>query len=130
MTEWSSSGGRAFCSAMRSTVCSMPVAEGAGAGDSGAPTTRGATTFSGTVRCATVFEVTTTLLTSLPVRGSDRTTEVIRFGELAGGSAPESAEADNRQPIHIVEQNRMKMFRAPAGRPSEAVTKSNGIISL
>src|SRR3954447_19755435 len=94
----------------------MPTVAGAGA--SGAPATRGAMTFSGTVRCATVFGVTTTLLTSLPVRGSARTTDVTRFGVLAGGSAAERAEAANRLPIHIVEQNRIKMFRAPARRPS------------
>jgi hypothetical protein len=49
---------------------------------------------------------------------------------FADGSPPCSAEAANRPPIHIVEQNRMKMFRALAGRSRKVDAKSNGIISL
>jgi hypothetical protein len=76
----------------------------------------------------TVFGVTTMLLTSLPVRGSDRTTDVI-FPGRAGKSAPHRVAASN-PPIHIVEQKRTQMFRM-AARPGCLVnTKSNGIISV
>jgi hypothetical protein len=50
---------------------------GAGAA---APTTRGSITVAATGFSAIVFDVTITLLTNLPVRGSARTTEVIRAG--------------------------------------------------
>jgi hypothetical protein len=70
-----------------------------------------------------------TLLTSLPLRGSARTTEVVRLGG-ADESAAKSAAPANKPPIHIVEQRRMKMFSVVVQLNRLGVANSNGIISL
>src|SRR5690349_20886203 len=76
------------------------------------PTTRGATTVSAMGLSATVLDVTITLLTSLPLRGSVRTTEVMCF-DGTGASVACRSDAATIPPIHIVKQKRITMF--PSG---------------
>src|SRR3954471_12293755 len=89
---------------------------------------RGSTTVAATGLSGTVFGVTITLLTNLPLRGSARTTDVMRFGG-AGTSPPNAAQA-RQAPIHIIKQKRMKMFRFSVKLKLQDVANSNGIISL
>jgi hypothetical protein len=100
-----------------------------GSGASGAEDTiRGATTVAATVFSLTVLGVTTTLLTSLPVFGSDRTTDVMRLdctGFSAAGHNPATSP-----PSAIIEQNRIKMFSNPANLTPAEDVNSNGIISV
>ena len=58
-----------------------------------------------TVFSPTVFGLTITLLTSLPVRGSARTTDVIRLVSRSGSAACSNPA------MASIEQNRIKMFR-------------------
>ena len=82
-----SSGGSDSRAATRATISSMAPEGGACGTVAAAPeaggvaaTTRAATTVSATFCPATGCGVTTTLLTSFPVRGSPRTTLTIRAG--------------------------------------------------
>ena len=130
MTECSNSGGRECCPAIRSTASSMP-AGGSAAGATGAAaavTARGSTTVAATGLSGTVLGVTITLLTNLPLRGSARTTDVMRFG--GAGTSPPNAAPASHPPIDIIKQNRMKMFRFSVKLKPQDVANSNGIISL
>ena len=89
---------------------------------------RGSTTAAATGLSGTVFGVTMTLLTNLPLRGSARTTDVMRFG--GAGTSPPNAAPARHTPIDIVKQNRMKMFRFSVRLNMQDVANSNGIISL
>jgi hypothetical protein len=98
------------------------------AGGAAAVTARGSTTVAATGLSGTVLGVTITLLTNLPLRGSARTTDVMRFGGAA--TSPANATPASQAPVDIIKQNRIDMFRfAVKLRPLE-VANSNGIISL
>src|SRR3954468_22378362 len=107
MTEWRRSGGSERLAAICSTAWSIPVG-GSTMGGGVVETSRAATTLAATCFSPTDLGVTITLLTSLPVRGSDRTTDVMRL-EWSGASAASEAPA-SRVPTALIEQKRIKMF--------------------
>src|ERR1039458_4153725 len=99
MTEWIKSAGIDSCAAMRSTS-SLKEA-------TGKEVTGGAGRAAATARDATGFEVTITLLTSLPVRGSARTTRVICCGR-SGRPAADKRVAAKVAPSPILKHKCVK----------------------
>src|ERR1035438_6425719 len=102
MTEWIKSAGMASWAAMRSTASlkestGKEATGGAGtAAEAGAGATRSGTTPAAMARAATGLEVTITLLTSLPVRASARTTQVIRCGRSGRPAADKRVGKEGR----------------------------------
>src|ERR1017187_6443026 len=115
MTEWIKSAGMASWAAMRSTASlreatGKEATGGAGtAAEAGAGATRNGTTPAARARDATGLEVTITLLTSLPVRASARTTEVICCGR-SGRPAADKRVAAKVAPSPSLKHKYVKMF--------------------
>src|ERR1039458_4254222 len=115
MTEWIKSAGMASWAAMRSTASSKEArgkeaTDGAGtAAGARAEAARNAAAPATTASDATGLEVTITLLTSLPVRGSARTTRVICCGRSERPAADKRVAA-KAAPSPSLKHKYVKMF--------------------
>src|ERR1035441_8434708 len=107
MTEWINCGERDCSAAMRRTASSIPEGGATGNGPGEASTTCGGTTAPATLTSVTGLGLTTTLLTSFPVRRSGRTTLVTRCGTPR--PAPDSTPAAKPATVSV-KQNWRKMF--------------------
>src|ERR1039458_8011431 len=117
MTEWIKSAGMASWAAMRSTASLKESTGKEATGGAGTAAEAGAgagakcsgTTPAATARDATGLEVTITLLTSLPVRASVRTTQVICCGR-SGRPAADKRVAAKVAPSPSLKHKYVKMF--------------------